>query len=544
MSEVLYRKWRPQRLDQVVGQEPVTSTLRRAVSLGRVAHAFILCGPRGTGKTSTARILAKAVNCLSPQDGEPDNECEICRSISEGRALDLIEIDAASNRGIDDIRNLSDKIHFSPTEARYKVYIIDEVHMLTDPAFNALLKTLEEPPDHAIFVLATTEAHKVPLTIVSRCQRFDFRRIPLDRTVEKLSEICNDEDVEADDEALRLIARSATGSLRDAENMLEQVIVSYGSPITGQQVRDMLDLGGEEEALELVGHIVNKSVAAGLKVINDVVAGGHDLRQLHRGVTELLRAILLLKSGAPASLSYQEDMMARLNELSKAVSMDHLVRALKAYANVDMRRDSSTPLPLELALVECSTAAPAQPETELAPAPRQPRRQESRGQGERAPTVSKPSPSPVTDVAPRCSSTAQRPAARTEAPPAVPAGPVSEMDGQWDMLVRGLRHTGKRFKLGALFRGCKGREIGDGLITLKFLYTSHVERVEQELADPDTLRELQDVLTRVMGERYEVRASLVDAEDRLPSRGAGPKSPLVRVAQAMGARVVDDKEED
>ena len=190
MSEVFYRKWRPQRLDQVVGQEATTQTLRQAVSLERVAHAYLFCGPRGTGKTSTARILARAVNCLSPQEGEPDNDCQICRSMNEGRALDLIEIDAASNRGIDDIRALSEKIHFTPNEARYKVYIVDEVHMLTEYAYNALLKTLEEPPAHAILVLATTEPHKVPLTIVSRCQRFDFRRIPLERMVDKLAEIC------------------------------------------------------------------------------------------------------------------------------------------------------------------------------------------------------------------------------------------------------------------------------------------------------------------------------------------------------------------
>ena len=170
--------------------------MRQAVSLGRVAHAYLFCGPRGTGKTSTARILAKAVNCLSLQGGEPDNECELCRAINEGHALDLIEIDAASNRGIDDIRNLSDKIHYTPNEARYKVYIIDEVHMLTEPAFNALLKTLEEPPGHAIFILATTEAHKVPLTIISRCQRFDFRRIPLDRMVDKLTDLCAGEGIE------------------------------------------------------------------------------------------------------------------------------------------------------------------------------------------------------------------------------------------------------------------------------------------------------------------------------------------------------------
>ena len=192
MSEVFYRKWRPRRFDQVVGQEAATQTLRNAVALGRVAHAYLFCGPRGTGKTSTARILAKAVNCLSPQEGEPDDQCEMCASINEARALDLIEIDAASNRGIDDIRNLRDKVRFAPNEARYKIYIIDEAHMLTEPAFNALLKTLEEPPQHAIFVLATTEAHKIPLTIISRCQRFDFRRISLETAERRLAQLCKE----------------------------------------------------------------------------------------------------------------------------------------------------------------------------------------------------------------------------------------------------------------------------------------------------------------------------------------------------------------
>ena len=183
MSEVFYRKWRPRRFDEVIGQDIVTQTLRNSVALERVAHAYLFCGPRGTGKTSTARILAKAANCMVSQGGEPDNQCNVCVSINEARALDLIEVDAASNRGIDDIRNLRDKVHFAPGEARYKVYIIDEAHMLTEPAFNALLKTLEEPPPHAIFILATTESNKIPLTIVSRCQRFDFRRIPM-KTIE------------------------------------------------------------------------------------------------------------------------------------------------------------------------------------------------------------------------------------------------------------------------------------------------------------------------------------------------------------------------
>ena len=543
MSEVFYRKWRPQRLDQVVGQEAVVQTLRNAVALGRVAHAYLFCGPRGTGKTSTARILAKAVNCLSPQEGEPDNQCEICMSINEARALDLIEIDAASNRGIDDIRDLRDKVHFVPSQAKRKVYIIDEVHMLTEYAFNALLKTLEEPPQHAIFVLATTEAHKVPLTIVSRCQRFDFRRISPETTVARLSELCTSEGIDAEAGALALIARAASGSLRDAENLLEQALMSYGSHVTEEHLRDLLELGGDERALELVGHIVNGSVRDGLAVINEVAGQGADLRQFHRGVMEYLRGVLLLKAEAGAPLGYPDETQSRMKALAQQTSLGHLVRALKTYASADVPRDASTPLPLELALVESSL------EAEVAAAPVAP-----------APTavsaahVETPAPAPVKPhVEAPAQGSQDRPRrvadSSVEVPPQeskeLPSEPLPRLETQWAAILKSLsRHKGKRFNLGALLRDCREREIGDGLITLKFSHRSHMERMQEELADPQSRKVLREALQDALDGSYEIEVSAMEGQANGPRPSPSQRSHLVRAAQAMGAQVVAEKEEE
>ena len=545
MSEVLYRKWRPRSLDQVVGQETITQTLRQAVVLGRIAHAYLFCGPRGTGKTSTARILAKAINCLAPQDGEPDNECEICVSMNEGRALDLIEIDAASNRGIDDIRNLSERIRFTPNTARYKVYIIDEVHMLTEQAFNALLKTLEEPPAHAVFVLATTEAHKVPLTIISRCQRFDFRRIPLERTVEKLAELCREEGLEVDEEALALIARSASGSLRDAENLLEQALVSYGSPMTEEHVRDMLDMGGEETALELAEHIVKKDIKEGLTLINQVLEQGNDLRQLHRAVTEYLRGVLLEKANAQTTLGYTEETTSRLKSLAESAEMEHLVRALQIFAKVDLRRDSSSPLPLELAMVESSNDAPAHVVyVPAAPVAREnsnayasPPRQQQQTPQYRPPAAASSPPRQAASQ-PAYSSAPQYTRRETSS-----SGAPSVVDNDIKEVARALRHVGKKFKLGALLNVCKEKEVADGVIILKFTHVSNKERMEEEIENPESRKALVDAFEKVMGEPYEVKMATLNGGNGAVTNRPSQQSALVRAAQQMGARVVDEKED-
>ena len=543
MTEVLYRKWRPRRLDQLVGQETVSQTLRQAVSLNRLAHAYLFCGPRGTGKTSTARILAMAANCRAPENSEPDNKCDICVSIREGHALDLIEIDAASNRGIDDIRDLSDKVRFTPAQATYKVYIIDEVHMLTAPAFNALLKTLEEPPGHAIFILATTEVHRLPLTVISRCQRFDFHRIPQGLIEAKLAELCREEDVEASAEALALIARNSSGSLRDAENLLEQVVVSYGSPLTEAHVRDMMGLTGDEVALQVAGHVLKGDIGGGLGLIGEVTSQGSDLAQLQRGVVDVLRGVLLLKTDGGRPEGYPEEATAQMKELADSAQLDRLVHALKTFSNVDMRRDSYSPLPLELALLESSSGPPPP-----APAPARAQEPQPRAAG---PHSSQPAPR-TSRPRPQYEAARQgRPAAAAAPPPAPayqaerrPAASVGGPDGQWNEIVRALRLTGTRFKLGALLRGCKEREIADGVVTLRFSWKSHVDRLQEELGNPVTRREVEQALERVLGEPYRLEASVSATDNHGTQRSVADRSPLVRTARSKGAQVVGEREEE
>src|SRR5438067_13470669 len=274
----LYRRYRPQTFAAIVGQAHVTRTLRNAIASGQVGHAYLLSGVRGTGKTSIARLVAKAVNCPNAKDGEPCDRCETCVAIREGRFLDLIEIDAASNRGIDEMRDLRDKVRFAPSQGHYKVYVIDEAHQLTTEAFNALLKTLEEPPPHAMFILATTESQKIPATIVSRTQRFDLRRIPHKGVIAQLAKIVEQEKLQADPAALDAIARQAQGSLRDAESMLDMVIAFANGPITLKEVDDLLGASDWEETAALFDALAAADGAKGVELIGRLVDDGRDLR--------------------------------------------------------------------------------------------------------------------------------------------------------------------------------------------------------------------------------------------------------------------------
>ncbi|MGQ0601863.1 MAG: DNA polymerase III subunit gamma/tau, partial [Anaerolineales bacterium] len=296
-AQALYRKWRPQLWDEVVGQEHVVQTLRNAIAADRMGHAYLFSGPRGCGKTTSARLVAKALNCLHTDPAQrPCNICEYCVAVNESRFLDLIEIDGASNNSVENVRELRDKINFAPSQGRFKIYIIDEVHMLSMGAFNALLKTLEEPPPHAVFILATTESYKIPATVASRCQRFEFRRIPVTDIVARLEELCRQENVTVEQPALELVARQATGALRDAISLLDQ-LVSADNVVTLAQTQALLGTAVSQTVQELSSALAANDTAVGVNLINTVIDGGIDPRQLARQMVEYLRALMLIRLG-------------------------------------------------------------------------------------------------------------------------------------------------------------------------------------------------------------------------------------------------------
>lgn len=352
---VLARRWRPRLFGEVVGQEHVTRTLQNAISANRIAHAYLFSGPRGVGKTTVARILAKAVNCMEGTQSEPCGKCNICKEISASGSIDVIEMDAASNRRIDEIRELIENVKFSPVSGKYKVYIIDEAHMLTIEAFNALLKTLEEPPGHVIFILATTEPHKIPDTILSRCQRFDFRMLTRKEIIDRLRRLAEADDVVVEDEALSMIAESADGGMRDAESILDQILSFGGGEVRTEEVIKLLGLGASHLLDQLVGNILQNDSSESLKTLNELAEHGADLSQCLKKLISYFRDLMVYKVN-PDLIDAPETKLQQLAKHSEAASIDKFMKIARIFAQTesDIKQLGYERLNLELSLVKLS----------------------------------------------------------------------------------------------------------------------------------------------------------------------------------------------
>ncbi len=587
-TEVLYRKWRPQRFADVSGQSIVTRTLLNALITHKVSHAYVFSGPRGTGKTTTARLLAKAINCeknaadAKKRPGEPCNACPSCRAFGEGSALDLVELDGASNRGIDDIRNLRDNANYMPmggAEA-HKVYLVDEVHMLTEPAFNALLKILEEPPAHIVFILATTDTHKVPATILSRCQRFEFKRIPLSAMTDRLAQIAAAETIDVPREGMELIARSATGSLRDAINLLEQICDSYGKEASLEAVRDGLGLIADERAGLLALQTLRGDFAAGLATIGAVRDDGLDLRQFQKEIVMRLRELLFVQSGAEAEGLWTPEQLAEMRASLEGMAREKLVRALRAFGLADLRADPLSPLPLELALAD-ATLAPqthAEAASDARPASRTPppaARPQPAPQRAAAPVARSVPPEPpaervpaglrrdlgkasAEDIARMLGSNAPviPPAADEPEPAAIPRaangngaaqqhaveplpGVGASAGADLSSVVAQLRQLARprSVKLDALLNGsCEAVSWQDGVLTLGFFEDKFHKKGVEDSANRRTYEELA---AEILGAPVSIRCIIAPKPARAMS-----KSPLVQHAvQAHGAKIVADEQE-
>jgi len=538
MAQALYRKWRSQTFDEVVGQEHVMQTLRNALRENRVAHAYLFAGPRGTGKTSTARILAKALNCTAPEAARPCDKCPTCVAITEGRMLDLIEIDAASNNSVDDVRELRDKVGFRPSEGSYKIYIIDEVHMLSNSAFNALLKTLEEPPPHARFILATTEPHKIPATVLSRCQRFDFRRIPVPEIAAHLRHIIEAEGFQAEAEALSTIARNAQGCMRDAISLLDQML-SYGAEtVTFAQVQQALGAVSSQSVAALVDAIVTKNVSAGLLLIQQLVIEGASLTEFCHQVVEHLRGVMVMQMTGDGGLliDLPADVVQQMRVQAKQMSNAATFAAIKRFnATIqDLKGGYHPQLPLEMALIEAiqseAIATHVVAQAVIAPAPMA---------ITPATSVVKPAaPEPLLGTTPA----PVKPAEATPAePPPLDAAAIQKLKTRWKEFIAIVRSQ-CGVQVQAALVAVRDIAVGEQTVALAF-GTNEFSR--DMVARPDTLPKVAGLLSTFLGRTVMLECQVGD-QARLADRivvantqvGDGP-DPLVEYAlSTLGAKVV------
>jgi DNA polymerase-3 subunit gamma/tau len=518
MPQALYSKWRPRQWESVIGQDHIIQTLRNAVSSDRTVHAYLFSGPRGTGKTTTARLLAKAVNCLDPDLSiRPCNQCDHCQALNDGRFLDLIEIDAASNTSVDDVRDLREKINFSPNLGRYKVYVIDEVHMLSNAAFNALLKTLEEPPSHAIFILATTEAQKIPATVLSRCQRHEFRRIKVSDMVANLREMAEKEEFQVPDDVLELIARQSTGSLRDAISLLDQ-LSSTGETIDLALAQTVLGTATSQAVMEVINALLACDPRAGLDQIHHALDAGSDVREFSRQIVKYLRRLLLFQMGDTDPGGETPEIEALMQEQAKQITTSDLIRLIRIFNQVatDTRSKWHPGLPLEIAFIEgCETLGSTNP----------------------APETSAPIPTPTPKKSPPRMET-PRAAVKESEGVQIPASAnddrlASKISQNWPQVLAMVRR--EHPNLYGLLNSCQSRHSTGSVLFLGF--SSDI--LKNQLAKRENIEIVQLVVSEMVGTQIEVRSTITTAKNTdIPSE-VDRDGMVASALRDMGGEIVD-----
>jgi DNA polymerase-3 subunit gamma/tau len=519
MPQALYSKWRPRRWESVIGQEHIIQTLRNAVANDRVVHAYLFAGPRGTGKTTTARLLAKAVNCLDPDPAlRPCDKCEHCQALNEGRFLDLIEIDAASNTSVDDVRDLREKINFSPNQGRYKVYVIDEVHMLSTAAFNALLKTLEEPPAHAIFILATTEVHKIPATVLSRCQRHEFRRIPVNDIVAHLEEIAEEEHLQFSNEALELIARQSTGSLRDAISLLDQ-LSSTGESISLELAQTVLGTATSQTVIDVIDSLLSCDTGAGLNHIHKALDSGNDVRQFTRQIVDYLRSMLLIQTGGVDPSNITPEMESQLKEHAKMIATGDLIKQIRLFnqAATDSRAAWQPGLPLEVAFIE---ACQSPPEPNPLPAPAKPAQ------------ASRPTPPPK-----KTQTSVKTESPQSEDNHITPSPDEEQLSSNliqnWPQVLGMVRKDHPN--LYGLLNSCQSRHLAGSVLILG--YASDI--LKNQVTKRENLEIVQQIVSQVLGKEITVRCVITTAKNNDIPTEVDDDGMVASALRDMGGEIVD-----